>query len=302
MELRDLEYFAVIAEHRHLGRAAEALGLSTPALSKSLRRLEQAVRAKLVARNPKGVELTPAGSALLHRARGLRLALEDVEREAAALGTGDSGELRIGAAPGFAEFLLPSAMARLLRQTRNVTLSVSVGDSAAALLPALRKGELDLVFGAFASPSLSGLVREGLYEDDYVVYVSARHRLAGRKRLMLAELARERWAMANRYTPLSQRLRQTFEERGLPAPTIVLVSNSVLLRLRSVGGSELLNLGSKRFLLQSAPRSDYAILPVPELTWHCTVGVTYREDGYLPPAGRRFIQILKETAQEIAPQ
>jgi len=53
MELREIEYFAVIAEHGHLGRAAEVLGLSQPALSKSLRRLEQALQAKLVKRTSK---------------------------------------------------------------------------------------------------------------------------------------------------------------------------------------------------------------------------------------------------------
>ena len=58
MELRDIEYFAVIAEHGHLGRASEALGLSQPALSKSLRRLEEAVEARLFNRTPKGMELT----------------------------------------------------------------------------------------------------------------------------------------------------------------------------------------------------------------------------------------------------
>jgi DNA-binding transcriptional LysR family regulator len=262
MELRDLEYFAVIAEHRHLGRAAEALGLSSPALSKSLRRLEKSVRAKLVARTPKGVELTPVGTALLGRARGLRLALEDAEREAADLGTGEAGDLRIGASPGFGEFLLPAATAALFRETRNVTLSVSFGDSSSGLLPVLRKGELDLVFGPLGPSPRSGLAREVLYEDNYVVYASARHRLAGRKRVTLEDLAHERWAMANRYTPLSQRLRQAFEERRLPVPAVELVSNSVLLRLRSVAASELLNLGSKRFLQQSAPRSHYAILPV----------------------------------------
>ena len=57
MELRDIEYFAVIAEHGHLGRAADALGLSQPALSKSLRRLEQALQVKLVKRTPDTWEL-----------------------------------------------------------------------------------------------------------------------------------------------------------------------------------------------------------------------------------------------------
>ena len=63
MELRDIEYFAVVAEHGNLRRASEALGLSPPALSKSLRRLEESMQAKLVERTPKGVALTPVGAA-----------------------------------------------------------------------------------------------------------------------------------------------------------------------------------------------------------------------------------------------
>jgi DNA-binding transcriptional LysR family regulator len=83
MEFRDIDYFAVLAGHGHVGRPAEALGLSPPALSLSLRRLETSMRAKLFARTPKGVELTVTGSALLAQVKRLRLARNDVLREAA---------------------------------------------------------------------------------------------------------------------------------------------------------------------------------------------------------------------------
>ena len=81
MELRDVEYFAVIAEHSHLGRAARVLGISQPALSKSLGRLEAAVGAKLVRRTSKGVELTVEGATLQRRVVELRLSLQSVARE-----------------------------------------------------------------------------------------------------------------------------------------------------------------------------------------------------------------------------
>ena len=81
MELRDIEYFAVVAEQRHLGRAAELLGLTQPALSKSLRRLESALEVKLVRRIPKGIELTAEGTALASGAHALRLSMKDVVRE-----------------------------------------------------------------------------------------------------------------------------------------------------------------------------------------------------------------------------
>ena len=96
MELRDIEYFAVVAEHGNVRRASETLGLSPPALSKSLRRLEQSMQAKLVERTPKGVALTPVGSALLAQVRRLRVALRDIKREAEDLSQGRAGHLRLG--------------------------------------------------------------------------------------------------------------------------------------------------------------------------------------------------------------
>src|SRR3954471_23848850 len=108
MELRDIEYFGVIADHRNMRRAAEALGLTPPALSKSLRRLETAMEAKLVQRTGRGVELTPFGAALAVQARKLRLTLADITREAADLNGGRTGHLRIGAGPTDCE-LLPAA-------------------------------------------------------------------------------------------------------------------------------------------------------------------------------------------------
>jgi DNA-binding transcriptional LysR family regulator len=111
MELRDIEYFAVIAEHGHLGRAADALGLSQPALSKSLRRLEQALQVKLVKRTPKGVEWTAEGSVLLLRVRELRLSLQGVAREIADVSQGRVGHLRIGVSAAISEQLLSVAFA-----------------------------------------------------------------------------------------------------------------------------------------------------------------------------------------------
>ncbi len=121
MELRDIDYFAVIAEQRHLGRAAEALGLSTAALSKSLRRLEQLAEAKLVRRTPKGVELTAVGKAVLAHVEQLRLARDDLVREVSDVAQGRAGNLRIGSGPSTAENTLPAACSALLNETPKVS-------------------------------------------------------------------------------------------------------------------------------------------------------------------------------------
>jgi DNA-binding transcriptional LysR family regulator len=135
VELRDIEYFAVVAEHLNVRRASEALGLSPPALSKSLGRLEQSMQAKLVERTAKGVALTPVGTALLAQVQRLRVTLRDIKREAEDLGQGRAGHLRIGVGATTVEDL-PDAYAALLEAAPSLTAQVIVADND-VMVPAL---------------------------------------------------------------------------------------------------------------------------------------------------------------------
>jgi LysR family hydrogen peroxide-inducible transcriptional activator len=149
------------------------------------------MQAKLVARTPRGIDLTSVGSAVLKHVYPLRLARVDVTREAADLSRGSAGDLRIGASPGFGEHLLPEACSALFSGTQKVTVNVSVTVGATTLLEAVRKGELDLVICVAPTSVGEGLVKEALYDDEYVVYVSRHHRFAKRKRVSLADIAQE---------------------------------------------------------------------------------------------------------------
>lgn len=299
MELRDIEYFAVVAEHGQLGRAAETLGLSISALSKSLRRLEKAMQAKLFRRTPKGVELTTEGAALLPRVRGLRLSLADVTREIADLSQGLTGRLRIGAHPGVFPDLLGLACSRVLADAPKVVLALTVAGND-ELLPALRNGELDLIINAMPSCPYEDLVHEHVYDDEFVVYASARHRLAGKKRVMLADVAHERWILWAPNAPSWQRLHRIFEDNDLPPVRIAMVASDMSLRLSAVAYSDLLGITLRRVVQQAAPGYRLVVLPVKELTWRLATAVSYRKDTYLSPAARRFIQILKTTAGELS--
>ena len=297
MDLRDIEYFAVVARHGHLGRAAEALGLGQPALSMSLRRLEKSAQAKLVKRTPKGVELTAVGAALLSHVGKLRLARDDLAREVADLAHGRAGDLRIGASPSNAEVLLPEACSTLLMEAPKVTLNVAVLDND-ALLPALRKGDLDIALTHIQQVPQADITQEVFRKDEFVVYCAASHRLARRRSLSLDDLAQERWAItvASGFGPLLS-LRRAFEERGLPAPRMTLISDLVMLKLRAVAASDLVGITVKGNLDAAASQLHLKILSVKGLDWVRPAAVAYRKDAYLPPAGRRMIEILKAAAR-----
>src|SRR2546429_9706384 len=71
LDLRLVRYFTVVAEHRHFGRAAEALRVAQPSLSRQIRRLEQQLGARLLDRTPQGTQLTEAGETFLPAAKAL---------------------------------------------------------------------------------------------------------------------------------------------------------------------------------------------------------------------------------------
>ena len=298
MELRDIEYFAVVAEHGNVRRAAEALDLSPPALSKSLRRLEKSVGAKLVKRTPKGVELTAVGAAMVGQVRRIRLTLDDVVREAADLSQGQAGHLRLAAGPTICEEL-PAAFARLQREAPKLTLEITVTDNDETV-PLLRKGELEMIFNVIPAVPYEGTVQEHLYDEDWVVCASASHRLVRQKRVTIKDVEPEGWALSHVNLLFPYPLSTVFQDHGLAPPRVVIKTRSLRLRLHAWSSSSLLGFTSKRVMRHAAPRFRLKEVPLKELTWRRQVGVIYRKDAYLSPAARRFIEILKEIAGEIA--
>ena len=298
LEVRDIEYFAVVAKNGHVGRAAEQLGLSQPALSKSLRRLERALGAKLVKRTPKGVDLTEVGAALLSRVRGLQLTLEDIAREAADLSEGRAGRVRVGADPAVAVAILPEVCSALLASAPKVTVSVTINAGPAILLPALRRGEFDAVVSHTGPIALyNGLALEPLWNNEFVMYCSTTHRLARRKSVVLADLVNEGWVGTEGAVLTSpQSLTLLFANHGLPPPRIALTSDSGMLNHRTVAASDLLGFGTRTTLVHYA---DLMALRVRDFQRIRSVSVSYRPDAYLSPAALRFLEVLKATAKKV---
>lgn len=298
MELRDIEYFTVVAQHGHLGRAAEALGLSQPALSKSLRRLEQELGAKLVKRTPKGVELSAEGVVLLGRARDLRLAAQGIADEIRDVGRGRAGHARIGAGPTSSAEMLLEALLPLVGDAPKLSYNIIVSDND-LMVPALRRGELDLIVG-YAPRALprQGLVEEHLFDEEFIVIASASHPLAGRSAVNLADLAGQRWTLSEPSLLAQQRLRRTFLEAGLPAPQVAVETRSLRLRLQLVAASLLLDYTSRSVFRTARKGLGLKALPVKALAWRRPVSVFYREGAYLPPAARQFIAAIKSAAAQ----
>lgn len=177
LRFRHISCFLAIARERNLGRAAERLHLSQPAVSKTLSELEALAAVQLVERGRHGARLTPAGEHFLRYAASVGQALESAGAALAGAAMPSAAVLEIGALPTVASGLLPDALARLraLRPHAGVRLRTATN---APLLAALKAGELDFVVGRMADPSaMQGLSFELLYAEPLVMTVRPRHPL-----------------------------------------------------------------------------------------------------------------------------
>lgn len=168
MDLQQLRYFVRVAEMGSFSRAAAALQVAQPALSRQVQNLERELKERLLIRNGRGVKTTDSGERLLGHARGiLRLverAYEDIENAR----TGKSGKVAIGMPAAFSASLATPLIRRLLEELPDANVHILHGRSM-QMQEWLLTGRLDMavLFGASSSPMLE--VHEVLHEKLYFV-------------------------------------------------------------------------------------------------------------------------------------
>jgi DNA-binding transcriptional LysR family regulator len=188
MDLRQLRYFTAVAEELHFGRAAQRVGIAQPPLTQQIQKLERELGCQLLERGRK-TTLTPAGSALLDRARRL---LEDAGLAADAArraSRGETGELTIGAPPSLMLSSLPEVIGRYRRQFPRVRLTLKER-ATSAIEEAVRGGEIDLGFLRETTPD-PPLQFERVLEERVVAVLPARHRLARTREVKAESLSGE---------------------------------------------------------------------------------------------------------------
>jgi DNA-binding transcriptional LysR family regulator len=198
LDPRRLLTFRAVARAGSFSRAAEALTLSQPAVSQQVSALERELGAQLLVRGRGGTVPTPAGALLLEHADALADGLDLADRQLGALAAQGRRELRLGAFPSAIAALVPAALADLQASAPDLEVAVQEG-SHAELAALVRDGELHAGL-CFQDVSLArrepdGLQRIDIEEEPMVAVLPAGHRLAGRKRIALAELAEEPWTM-----------------------------------------------------------------------------------------------------------
>lgn len=184
IKLRDLEYLDAIEKFRHFGKAAEACHVSQPTLSGQIMKLEEQLDVKLVERHPRNIMLTPAGELLLAKARRVLNAARELEMTARTLGDPLSGEFHLGLIPTLAPYLLPVIMPQLIDKLPKMEFFLHE-QKTHELLDMLQAGRLDALILPWLD-DMHSVEAYDLFEEEFVLAVSRRHELVGRKRVKLS--------------------------------------------------------------------------------------------------------------------
>lgn len=291
LRLDDLDYLLAVAQHGQVQRAADALGVSQPAVTKGIQRLERELGFALFERGPRGMALTAPGRRFHEGSAGIRQTLDRAAKDAADLHLGAQGVLRVGVSPLYARSLFVPACLQLHRQRPAARLQVTV-HLQDVLLAALRSGDIDLSLHALPDPLPPDLRAHALMADDLCLVVRQGHPLLERARLALQDLVQAQWMLPGPDVPARRRIEQLFAQAGLPPPRVAVEVSSTAAPLQD------LLLHSDLIAIQSQAQLDsrlgrqVAVLPVPGTRLQRQIGVLQLRERTLPPLGERFWEIL----------
>lgn len=240
MNFQRLNYFRAAAEFGSLRKAAEALNISQPSLSRQIQILEHELRTPLFLRQSKRLTLTPAGVLLAGRIGAMLDEVEAIQRDIAKLSDDRRLHLRIGAIQSTCDFLMPRAIGALRAKYPDVQVAVH-GVRSTEIIEQVGRRSLDL--GIVAAPvSDPRVVQTALATDPFRMIASRRHRHAAMRRLSLEALDAEPFVTFPRGFALRDQVEAVFDANRLSMNVVVELESIEAIKelVREGGGVSLL--------------------------------------------------------------
>lgn len=298
---RKLIYFASIIEHGSFKKAARALGVSQPALSMSMDRLEADLNVQVLQRGPSGVAPTPLGDVLYCRARLIRSEILLAEREMQNAIYGAAGAIRLGSLPSLASCIVPAALNQWRETYPNQTLQV-VECPQIDLLTGILRRELDFVIGYTECYDLEeGLKQRVLFRDRLHVIARPGHPLAHAASLTWEEIVEFPWICPTARRPHSV-LEAALRIAKVQPPARTTSCGSVSLHKSLLAGSDHLGMLPAHAVRDELKDGRLISLPIEDPALMRNIAVFFREGFELDDPSRDLISIVQTLGQKMCRQ
>ncbi len=279
MLIRQLEYFVTLAREHHFARAAEACGVSQPALSAAIRKLEEDLGVALVQRGQRYSGLTPDGERLLPRAQRVLAECAVLRQDAASASTTLAGQLRLGAIPTTMP-VVPLLTAPFQEQWPQTTMLVR-SRSGEQIVRELDTFELDIGFTYIEDDLLAGFRRFPLYRERYALLMRDPREVGHRESIGWQEVASLPLCLLTPEMHNRRMIDATFRDAGVE-PRVAVETDTIFAVYSQVRCSGLYSVVPHSMLSLFELRQEVHAIPiVPELVR--PIGLVVRADDPLPP-------------------
>jgi DNA-binding transcriptional LysR family regulator len=294
LKLRDLHILLTVVQRGSMAKAAAALTISQPAVSKAIADMEHTLGLRLLDRSRNGIEPTAYGRALVRRGLAIFDELKHGVQELAFLADPTAGELRIGSAESMAAGLLPAVIERFSRDHPRVHLDVAQAVISSLHYRELRERSIDLLLGRIPTPFTEDDLQADVVYDDQVVVVAGRQsKWARSRKLKLADLAGEPWILPPADTLPGSLAAELFRAGGAEMPRAPITTLSIHLCCRLAASGRFVTTLPTSILRFGGRDLSLKVLPIRLPAQPRPVGIVTLKNRTLSPVAKIFIDCVR---------
>ena len=297
LKLRQLRLLVAVGSHGNIQNAARELGISQPAATKMIQDLEIDFEVTLFTRTNRGVVPTVFGETLIRHGKLIFAQVSNAAQELDDLNEGNSGRVVVGTLLAASTKLLPAAIATVLQDRPKIAIKVVEGTNE-VLMPALLSGEIDVVVGRLPSHRYRDkLKQEKLFDDRVIAVAGNAHPLAQMRSVPFEAMKPFGWILPPPETTMRRQVDQFFVTQGQYTPPFAIESVSYLANRALLQTSDWIGLMPSEVVQQDVDHGYLTAIDWDVPFGQSPIGLTYRSDNSLSPAGHAFKSALHDAAQ-----
>jgi LysR family pca operon transcriptional activator len=298
LKLNHLRAVDAIVAQRSILKAASVIGVSQPALTKTLREMEDILQQRLFDRLPRGVRPTEAGTLLAQSARRILAELRRLDETLDHIADPAGGTVALGTLPVAATAVLPGALTRLKREHPGIGVRLEQGRTE-ELLPKLAAGEIDLIVGRLYEPATPDrFPREPLWEEPISILARAEHPVFALRPPGLEQLRRYDLVLPTVSQRVGQEIEALLELLALQ-PNASLRSSSYGFIREMLHATDMISVMPRLMMAGDLLRGTLRVVPLPIPAPPRPAGLILARDRPLPAPAQAFVACLRAYLTEI---
>ncbi|MDR3470674.1 MAG: LysR family transcriptional regulator [Devosia sp.] len=300
MEFRQLLHLLAVIEAGSLGKAAKIVGVSEPALSKSIKRLEDRVGAKLFERSALGVVPTAFGRELEKHAKVIKAEVEHAYHALGSLAGLNEGLIRVGTDASFTTYLLPTAITALRAKAPGIRVIVERAPPE-ELMTMVVHGVVDFITVSLPTVNLdANLEASVLMEDQSRLLVRRDHPLTHETKITPEKLMQYQWVLPPEDHYMRRKIKDILARLGQFSPDVAIESDNVQLTKHCLIESDLIGFLPSQYSFNYGNLAVLTPLDIPELQSADRLGVVKRRRAILSPGASSLLGALRDAADVLA--